>query len=74
VEKTSSSWMCSALCWAQHNQDWTKPLRGKNRVDVQFVKPGDLSESLHVLFPSKPLCGIMESLPAANPSDKGPFQ
>src|SRR5271167_2402287 len=22
VEKTSNSWTCSALCWAQHNQDY----------------------------------------------------
>src|SRR5258708_5419149 len=33
------------LCCRQHKRTWTKPLRGKNQVDVQFVRP-ELSLSL----------------------------
>jgi hypothetical protein len=28
-----------ALCGAPHKANWTKPLRGKNQVDVPFVNP-----------------------------------
>jgi hypothetical protein len=44
----SNRWVAKQclLCLERHRRHWTKPLRGKNQVDVQFVKPGDLSESL----------------------------
>src|SRR5271157_2837405 len=56
------------------NDNWTKPLRGRNQVDVQFVSTGDPSgfQSTSCSL-DKPLCRTMELLLAANPSDKGAF-
>src|SRR5271157_3810946 len=67
-------WTTSRVGSNSDSSRWTKPLRGRNQVDVQFVSTGDPSgfQSTSCSL-DKPLCRTMELLLAANPSDKGAF-